>query len=241
MRATVFNGSPLMHEGNTSLILEPFIEGLREEGVAVEVFYTQRLKVNPCLGDRNCWTRTPGECVQEDDMRMLLPKIQQADIVVMAVPVYVDGMPGPMKNIVDHLVLIVESFFEIRENHCRHPPRRGNKHSKFVLIANCGFWEMDNFDPPLTHAEAICKNVNWEYAGALLRPHGEALDYMKRKGYPVQDVLEAAKQAGKELVRNGRIGKETVQTVSRELVSLKEYVEMTNKGFRRAIDRLKQK
>jgi len=37
---------------------------------------------------------------------------------------------------------------------------------------------------------------------------------MKRKGYPVQDVLEAAKQAGKELVRNGRIGKETVQTVS---------------------------
>jgi len=83
--------------------------------------------------------------------------------------------------------------------------------------------------------------VNWEYAGALLRPHGEALGYMKRKGYPVQDVLEAAKQAGKELVRNGRISEKTVQTESREFVSLKEYVEVTNRGFRTAIDRLKQK
>jgi multimeric flavodoxin WrbA len=88
-----------MDRGNTSLILTPFVEGLKEEGVEVELFYTRKLNVNPCLGDRSCWTRTPGKCVQKDDMTMLLPKIEAADIIVMAVPVYVDGMPGPMKNV----------------------------------------------------------------------------------------------------------------------------------------------
>lgn len=241
VEAVVFNGSPLMDDGNTSLILKTFIDGLREEGVTVNVFYTQKLNVHPCLGDRNCWTRTPCGCVQKDDMRMLLPKIQQADIIVMAVPVYVDGMPGPMKNIVDRLLPIIEPFFEIRENHCRHRPRSGNKRSKFMLISNCGFWEMDNFDPLVMHVKAICRNTGWEYTGALLRPHGEVGGYMVRKAYPVQDVLEAAKQAGNELVRQGRMSKKTMHTVSRELLPLEKYVEMTNKGFGKALDKLEHR
>lgn len=238
MKAVVFNGSPLMDDGNTSLIVRPFIDGLREEGAKVDIFYTRKLNVHPCLGDRSCWTKTPGECVQEDDMKMLLPRIRQADIIVIAAPVYVDGMPGPMKNVVDRLLPIMEPFFEIRENHCRHPPRRENKRSKFVLISNCGFWEMDNFDPLLMHVKAICKNAGWKYAGALLRPHGEALGYMVRKGYPVQDVLQAAKQAGNELIRQGKISENAACMVSRELLSREKYVEMTNKGFAKALEKL---
>lgn len=241
VKGIAFNGSPLMDKGNTSLILKPFIEGLKEEGVEVDLFYTRKLKVNPCLGDRSCWTKTPGKCVQKDDMEMLLPMIQNADIMVIAVPVYVDGMPGPMKNIIDRMLPIAEPFFEMRENHCRHPARGDRKPSLFVLISNCGFWEMDNFDPLIMHVKAMCKNLSLKYAGALLRPHGEALGYMVRGGYPVQDVLEAAKQAGKELVREGRMNEQTLQIVSRELVPLKLYTEMTNEGFAQALDRLKSR
>jgi hypothetical protein len=99
---------------------------------------------------------------------------------------------------------------------------------------------MDNFDSLLMHMQAICKNTSWEFAGALLRPHGEALGYMIRKGYPVQDVLEAAKRAGKELAKTGKISEENLRIVGRELVSLEDYVKMTNEGFRRALDKLKQ-
>jgi len=228
-----------MDRGNTSLILTPFVQGLKEEGVEVDLFYTRKLNVNPCMGDTSCWTRTPGRCVQKDDMVMLLPKIEAADIIVMAVPVYVDGMPGPMKNVMDRALPILQPFFEIRENHCRHPPRAGRRTTDFVLISNCGFWEMDNFDPLVTHVKAICKNACWNYAGALLRPHGEALGYMIRKGYPVQDVLDAAKRAAKELVCEGKINEKTLTIVSRELVPFEQYVEMINQSFAQALDRLK--
>ena len=100
---------------------------------------------------------------------------------------------------------------------------------------------MDNFDSLVVHFKAICKNACWNFAGALLRPHGEALGYMIRKGYPVQDVLDAAKQAAKELVSEGKMNERTLSTVSRELIPFKQYVEMTNKGFAQALGNLKSK
>jgi multimeric flavodoxin WrbA len=227
-----------MERGNTSLLLGPFLDGTREEGCEVELIYARKLHVEPCLGDRACWTKTPGKCVQNDDVGALLPKFQEANVIVFATPVYVDGMPGTLKNLIDRLIPLIEPYFVMRGEHCRHPPRKPHKHSKVVLISNCGFWEMDNFDPLVTHVQAICKNTCWEYAGALLRPHGEALGYMIKKGFPVQDVLTAAKNAGKELARNGRISEQNMKTVSRELVPLRTYVEITNRGFKQALNRL---
>ena len=239
MRAFAFNCSPRMGKSTTALVLNPFLEGLRDGDVEVELLYAYKLKVNPCLGDYNCWTRTPGKCVQDDDMSLVLPKIRDADFVVFAAPLYVDGMPGPMKTLIDRLIPMLKADTELRNGHCRHPTREETKHAKFVLISNCGFWEMDNFDPLIMHVKAICKNAGWEYAGALLRPHGPALSYMHRKGYPVQDVFDAARKAGKEIAETGKINEETIKAASRELLPLGAYVESLNQGFQKAIDRAK--
>jgi len=238
MKVLALNASPLMERGNTALLLEPFLNGMREEGCDVELLYTCRLHVEPCLGDRACWTKTPGKCVQDDDVKTLLPKFEEADVIVFATPVYVDGMPGTLKNLIDRLIPIIEPYFVMREEHCRHPPRQPHKQSKVVLVSNCGFWEKDNFDPLLTHVQAICKNVCWEFTGALLRPHGEAFGYMIRNRIPVQDIVDAVKNAGKELARTGKISKENLKIVSRDLVPLETYVQMTNQGFKQALERL---
>jgi multimeric flavodoxin WrbA len=238
MKVLAFNASPLMEKGNTALLMAPLLEGMREEGCEVELFYTCRLRVKPCLGDRACWTKTPSKCVQDDDVRMLLPKMQEADVIIFGTPVYVDGMPGTLKNLIDRLIPIVEPYFVMRDGHCRHPPRKPHKQSKVVLVSNCGFWELDNFEPLVTHMQAICKNACWEFAGALLRPHGEALGYMVKNGIPVQDVFDAAKNVGKELVTTGKISEENVKIASRNLCSQETYVEMTNKGFKQALDKL---
>jgi multimeric flavodoxin WrbA len=174
-------------------------------------------------------------------MKTILPKIQGADVIVFATPVYVDGMPGTLKNLIDRLIPMIEPYFVMQDKHCRHPPRQPHKQSKVVLVSNCGFWEKDNFDPLVMHIQAICKNACWEFAGAILRPHGEAFGYMIRKGISVQDILDAAKNAGKELVRTGKISEENMKIVSRDLVPLETYVEMTNKGFKQALDRLRAK
>jgi hypothetical protein len=63
---------------------------------------------------------------------------------------------------------------------------------------------------------------------------------MLNKGVPAQDVIEAARKAGKQLVRKGKMEEETLRIVSRELVSLKAFVEKTNLNFERALDRLEK-
>jgi len=62
---------------------------------------------------------------------------------------------------------------------------------------------------------------------------------MLKKGYPVQDVIEAAKNAGKEIIKYGRMKEETLKAVSRELLPLETYVEILNKSFKKVLDRLK--
>ena len=232
----VINASPKKEKSNTSLILNPFLDGMKEAGAQVELFYTRDLEIKPCTGEFHCWVKHPGECYQQDDMQQLYPKLQAADILVFATPVYVDGIAGPLKNFIDRMIPLVEPMFELREGHCRHPPREGVKEGKLVLVSNCGFWELDNFDPLVVHMKALCKNVSRTFAGALLRPHGSALSYMLRSGLPVDDVSKAARKAGRQLVRNGQISEEIQQTVSRELLPLDMYVERVNAGFKAALE-----
>ena len=236
MNVLTISSSPRRDRSNTSLILDPFLEGLKEAGAKIELFYTKDLEIKACTGEFHCWVKHPGECYQKDDMQMLYPKLQEADILVFATPLYVDGVTGPLKNLIDRMIPLVEPFFELREGHCRHPSRRGVKKGKLVLVSNCGFWELDNFDPLVAHVKAVCKNIGREFAGALLRPHGSAAVHMQRRGLPIDDVLEAAKEAGRHLVLKGKISDETLETVSRELLPLEMYVQEINRGFKQALE-----
>jgi len=80
-----------MGEGNTAMILNPFLEGMRQAGCDVEIFYTWKLKIGACNGDMSCWLKNPGICSQMDDMQMLAPKLKEADVIVWASPVYYAG------------------------------------------------------------------------------------------------------------------------------------------------------
>jgi multimeric flavodoxin WrbA len=241
MKVIAINSSPLMEKGNTAAILNPFLDGMKEVGAEVEVFYTKKLDINPCQGELNCWLKTPGQCFQKDDMEIVRPRLGEADVWVLATPLYVDGMSGPMKNLLDRIIPGAQPFFEMRNGHIRHPGRGENKPRKMVLVSNCGFWEMDNFDALVVHTKAICKNANMEFAGALLRPHGPALKPMLEIGGLVEDVVEAAKDAGRQLVRDGKISPETLSTVSRELLPMKDYFQRANQGFQQRLDALLKK
>lgn len=170
-------------------------------------------------------------------MKILDPLIRDADVLVLASPVYCDGFTGPMKTLLDRTVPQVKPFFEIRDNHIRHPLQENVKKSKIVLVSNCGFWEMDNFDPMIAHIKAYCRNANAEFAGALLRPHGEALRTMLEMGMPVKDVIDASREAGRQLIKNGKMSPDTLRIVSRELLPRDMYMENVNKYFESFIEK----
>jgi multimeric flavodoxin WrbA len=241
LKVLAFNSSPRKGKGNTALILDPFLEGLRESGADVELFYNDKLKIKPCTGCFNCWLKTPGVCSHKDDMEWLLPKMRDADVMVYATPVYSYGMNGEMKNLIDRMIAIAEPFMEVVDGRSRHIKSEGARTCKIVLVANCGLWGMDNFDPLVVHVKKLCQDQPMEYAGALLRPHGEALRAMRDMGAPVDDIFAAAKDAGRQLAANGAIAQATLDIISRNLLPVDMYVNKANEQFRQVMAKRKKK
>lgn len=245
-KVLVINGSPNGSRGNTEVIVNAFVEGLEAEGASVKRLYTRDLKIGPCCGTLHCWTQTPGVCAKKDDMRIVLQEMEDADILVLASPVYSDGITGQLKNLLDRCLVRVKPYQVFQEGHCRHISRSRRGFKQLVLVSNCGFHEMDNFDAMLAHMRARCRNFHCDLAGALLRPHGPALKVLLDR-IPAKvslhqralDVLVAAKRAGQELATTGKMSEEALEDISRELLSSRQYQALINGHFGLAIAKMK--
>jgi len=229
MKVLAINGSPHMEEGNTAMILHPFLEGMLEAGSDVEVFYTRKLKIGACNGDMSCWFVNPGTCGQKDDMQMLLPKLKEADVIVWASPVYYAGVTGPLKNLMDRQLPLYLQGGQA-------------KPQKAVLVSSCGAWELSMFDPLLLQMKAIYNrpDESSDFAGALLRPMADGMKEMVKAGETglVEGVFRAAREAGRQLAREGMISEELKKQVSRELMPRDAYykaAEMMMEQARKAI------
>jgi multimeric flavodoxin WrbA len=221
-KAVAINGSPKMERGNTAMILTPFIEGMREAGSDVELFYASRLKVKPCAcGELYCWNEKPGECCIQDDMQLLYPKLREADILILATPVYIP-LPGEMQNVINRLCPLLDPYLEFREGRTRARFRQDVGIRKIVLVSTGGWWEKANFERVVRITEELAEDASVEFAGAVLRPHAFL---MKKKGELTKDgeaVLNAVRRAGNELVKKGVMSKETLEMISRPLISQEE-------------------
>jgi hypothetical protein len=62
------------------------------------------------------------------------------------------------------------------------------------------------------------------------------LGSMLRMGAPVQDVLAASEEAGRQLVMEGRMSEGTLGIVSRELVSLESFVQGINQRMQKVLE-----
>lgn len=237
MRILALNSSPRKQKSNTDRILQPFLQGAREAGAETEVVYLYDKKILPCLGCFHCWLRTPGTCCQKDDMGGLLETLTLADVAVYATPLYVFGMTAQMKLFLDRIIPLAEPFIELTaEGRSTHPKRGQRKNEGMVVVSNCGFHELDNFDELMAHFRAIAYRSRVKLLGALLRPEGEFLA-MAEKLMPdkVGKVYRAAREAGRQMVTTGRIEPEIERDVSAELLTREHFLEGANAYFRSMI------
>ena len=102
---------------------------------------------------------------------------------------------------------------------------------KIVLVSTSGWWELGNFGTVLRIAEELAKNVGQELAGAVLRPHAFLMSENKEKA---EEVLKATKQAGFQLVKDGRMSKKVLDAVSQPLISEEELRQWYNDQNKKA-------
>ena len=208
-----------MEKGNTALVLGSFLGGITHTGASVELFYAKRLNVKPCIGDLYCWHKSPGQCHLQDDMQNLYTKLRKADILVLATPVYLP-LPGEMQNIINRLVPLIEPILEFKDGRTRAKFHGQIRIRKIVLVSVCGWWEIGNFDTIVRIVEEIAKDVNCEFAGAVLRPHAYLMRTQTEKTKKVADAL---RQVGSEIVNSGVMSKNLLEIISQPLISEQEY------------------
>lgn len=232
IKAIAINGSPRKDKGNTAMILGPFIEGMTDAGAEVNIHYTKNLTLKPCTGEFQCWWETPGECYIKDDMQKLYLRLKEADVLILATPVYAP-LPGEIQIVINRLVPLILPVLETREGRTRARVRDGVKIRKVVLVGTGGWWEKENLDTVVRIAKELAEVMSIEFAGAVLRPHAFL---MKKKGELTKDgesIVEAVKQAGYDFVKGGQLGEEILDAISRPLIAQEELLKKYNAAVRK--------
>ena len=138
--------------GNTALLAKSFAEGATKNN-NVEIISVADYNVNPCIGCNSCFTRKGNQCFQNDDMIQIYEKLQNADIVVIASPVYFYGISAQLKAIIDRL----------------HTPMRNTFHIKKLGLLLVGAAELPNlFDPILMQYQMVLNFFRLESIGTVL-------------------------------------------------------------------------
>lgn len=97
--------------GNSDLLCDQFVTGAAEAGNNAEKIFLRDKKIGYCVACDYC-QKNKGACSQKDDMAEILEKMVEADVIVMATPVYFYTMDAQMKTLIDRTVA---RYTEIRK------------------------------------------------------------------------------------------------------------------------------
>jgi multimeric flavodoxin WrbA len=222
MRIIAFNGSPRMENGATDIVLNKFLDGAKHAGAEIEKVYLAKKRINRCVGCYGCWTKTPGVCVQKDDMGKILQKMRESGLWVFATPLYTDTMNSYTKILLERTLPRLQPFLTKYENRTRHPlrhPEEENKH-KIVVISVCGFPERSHFEALGLTFKKISINAHAPVVGEIYLP-GSQLLFDKSGRRLVNKFLANVFNAGREIVENGKISEKTLKEINKEVKSPK--------------------
>ena len=87
MKILILQGSPRAN-GNTAWMAEEFKKAAEAVGHDVTLVNVARKKIAGCLACEYCHTKGNGVCIQKDDMQELYPLMAEAEVLVLAAPIY---------------------------------------------------------------------------------------------------------------------------------------------------------
>lgn len=98
-RVLILSSSP-RRGGNSDTLCDAFLRGAEEAGNQVEKIFLADKTINYCKGCGACsYYHKP--CPQKDDAAGIVQKMIDADVIVMATPVYFYTMSAQMKTLID--------------------------------------------------------------------------------------------------------------------------------------------
>ncbi len=241
MKITCFNGSPRGKNSNTQRIASEFLEGARQAGAEVENIFLVEKKIGYCRACLSCWIKTPGRCIQKDDMNELLEKCVRSDIVVFATPLYADNVSGILKTFIDRMIPLLEPYVKRVNGETLHL-KRYEKYPRIVVISNNAFPEQTHFQTLRLYFRRLARNMHSKVIGEVYRSAGEVLRARNPMLKPViRSYQKILRKAGKEIVLQGMISAETTKRLEKPLVPPAQFLKGMNRYFEKRLERLAEK
>ena len=149
----ILNGSPRKN-GNTSALVESFTRGAKDSANTVTEFFLDEMNIHGCKGCFGGGKNPEHPCVQRDDMDKIYPVYREADIVVLATPLYYWTISGQLKTAFDRLFAVAEC-----DPNCKNP-----KKESILLMAAEGH----GFEETLYWYERLEQHMGWKSIGKVL-------------------------------------------------------------------------
>lgn len=149
----ILNGSP-RKTGNTSALVSAFIEGAEKKGHIVSEFFLDEMNIHGCKGCFGGGKNPESPCVQKDDMDKIYPVYKEADVVVLATPLYYWSISGQLKCAFDRLFAVAE---------CDANYRNPVKDCALLMAA-----EGNGFEETLYWYDRLEEHIGWRSIGRVL-------------------------------------------------------------------------
>ena len=224
MKISVFNGSPKRENSDTMHITRAFLEGMKEYGEQEikQVNIIDR-HIEYCRGCFSCM-RNGGNCVLDDDMKEILRRIPESDLLIFSFPLYAYGMPAPMKAMIDRLLPLTAMEMREVDGSYRHVGQTDLSHIKYVMICGCGFPNSrNNFEPAVSQFVKLFPGDN------TIITIPESPMFNAPEAAPVTAPrLELVKEAGKQYAEDFRVSEKLLEEIGTPMIPEEQYARIVN-------------
>jgi multimeric flavodoxin WrbA len=177
--------------GNTELLLEEALKGAEKEGAKVERLYLSEFTITPCKECHGC--DNTGNCVIMDDMGKIYPKLLEADIILLASPIFFYGVTAWAKAMIDRSQPLWVRKYLLKDSSSGE--ERKKKKGFFISVGATKGPRV--FDGAIQTIKYFFDVLNAEYVGELVFRNVEGKgDILKHP-----EALQQAFEAGRKLVK----------------------------------------
>jgi multimeric flavodoxin WrbA len=192
MKVLGIYGSP-RKGGNSDQLLDKALKGAHSCGAETRSVYPRDLNMCGCLECGGC--DKTGRCVVKDDMQSIYPLLQEADVVILASPIFFYNVTAQAKALIDRS----QAMWSKRMLEKDRDQRKRYDSGKGYLIAVAASKGQRLFDCAGLTARYFFDAMDMSYEGGLFFRGLESKTDLKKR----PDMLEQAFKLGRNAVQRG--------------------------------------
>ena len=180
-----FMGSPRFG-GNTHILLEEVMASARSHGAETEEINLYGIDITPCIECGGC--DETGECILNDDLKAIYPRMEEADAIVVASPIFFYNISSRTQALVER-----SQALWVRKYVLKRPPLRSGRRGVFISLGATKGKRL--FDGVLMVMKYFFDAIGTDFSRAFLYRGIEKKGAVKER----EDCLNEARELGKRL------------------------------------------